>query len=265
MDYLQILFAIVQGITEFFPVSSTGHLVLLQHVLGSYVPQDPETLEGVSLFLHLFSIPIIYFVFREEIQEYRGPRSKEAYYLLITVLPGGIGGMLVSKTVTVSSSLLFLSVGFQITALLLFLTISFFPRYNGFQSSTSGRQSIELMGWKGAFFIGIIQVPAVFPGISRLGMALCGAIIAGLRGRTLVRYSLVAGVPLLLGQAFMSIEKIAGFFNEFSPILTILAILITLGCGIAAIHVLLWLVRKKQLSWICIYLLLLGGSLFWMV
>lgn len=240
-------------------MSSTGHIALLKQ----FITPDPLTeaqLTGLVSLLHLFFIPAIYVNFHNEIMEYPMKRSREFYHLCISVIPAGLGGLLISQALTLSSEPSFIGVGFIGTGVFMLLALRYFQKNHGDLSSDLKRGSAHLMHWKDAVFIGLLQVPAAFPGISRLGMALGAGMIVGLRSKTLARYSFVLAIPIILGQTIIEFKNVSGLLSTFSPISIVMWGAVIITCGVGGIKLFMQMIQKHLFPWICFYLFAVGGA-----
>ncbi len=190
------LLSITQGLTEFLPVSSSGHLVLIQTILK----YNPEGI-GLEVLLHLStSLAIAIYFYKKLI-----PFYKEYYKeVLIGVIPAGIAGVFLKDFFEKFFELPnFLSIFFIINSLIIF-----FARQRK-------KEKIDL---KRAFIIGFFQIFAIFPGISRSGITISTALFLGSDSKSSFEFSFLMGLPLILGSGVvefrdinLSIESIIGF------------------------------------------------------
>ncbi len=194
-----IILGIVQGLTEFLPVSSSGHLVIFQRFLQL---DDP----GVTLevLLHFGTLLSIFWVFRKDFIElislYHNPQQRRFLLLLIIgVIPTGLMGLVFKSSVEQAfQSSLFVGIMLLVTGFLLWL-ITRLPQ---------GGKDIKRMRPLDAFWIGIMQGLAVIPGISRSGSTIVGALWRGLDRATAVRYSFMLASPVILGATILEIRDL---------------------------------------------------------
>ncbi len=193
MSYLEgAILGLVQGLTEFLPVSSSGHLVIFKDLLG--LKQPGITLE---VLLHVSTLLAVLFVFRRDfvklLQFWKYGEHKHFLWMLVLgSIPTAILGLLLSDYI----EMLFqstLAVGFMllITGLILRL-LTVLP---------AGNKDLSRMGPWDALFIGLAQGIAVVPGISRSGSTIAGAIFRGLEPESAVRYSFMLSTPAIAGAA----------------------------------------------------------------
>ncbi|MFY9115154.1 MAG: undecaprenyl-diphosphate phosphatase [Dethiobacteria bacterium] len=197
--FTAILLGIIQGLTEFLPVSSSAHLVIFQKFMGIESP-------GITLeiFLHFGTLVSIFWVFRRDFIDlfsfYRNrTQGRFLALLIIGVIPTGLIGMAFKSWVeqAFQSTLI---VGFMllITGGLLFLITRIPP----------GQNNISRMRFSDALWIGTLQGVAVIPGISRSGSTIVGALWRGLDRDTAVRYSFMLAAPVILGATILETKDL---------------------------------------------------------
>ena len=240
-----LILAVIQGITEWIPVSSSGHLVLFEKLLG---------FNGGLLFdvaLHFGTLMSVFVYFGRDITNiledllkgnWKSENGKLGIYLIIATIPAGIVGTLfLSYFEKIFGNLLFVSLGFGITGLLLFI------------ASIDIKRKRDLNA-KGAFWIGIAQVASIFPGISRSGATISSGLLFGLNEKEAMKFSFLMSIPIIFGANIITIGS-----NNLNPEL-IWATLVSFIVGLLAIHVLYKyvLTTKKNLRWFGLYALILG-------
>ena len=181
MDSFQAFFlGLLQGLTEFLPISSTGHLILFSKFFD--IPSNLS----FDAFLHLGSFLAIFIYFRKELKEI----WKIKNYILISIIPGGIAGLSLEH---------FIEEHFRtplvVAFFLLFMTI---PMFLG-EKFGKKRNTLKDLTYLKALFIGIFQAFALLPGTSRSGITISAGLLFGLKREEAARYSFLAGAPLILG------------------------------------------------------------------
>ncbi|MEW5735049.1 MAG: undecaprenyl-diphosphate phosphatase [Thermodesulfobacteriota bacterium] len=277
MNLLQALFlGIVQGLTEFLPVSSSGHLVLLQHVFGI---TEPELLFDVCL--HVGTLAAVVVALRREVAELfvgfgrsarflalrltgraAGPfpwkdRSVRLFFLVVAgTLPTGILGVLIQKTAKgVFASAPFAAAMLLVTGLVLLAT-----RFTG-----KGEKKIAEMGAKEAVAIGLAQGVAVLPGISRSGSTIAAGLFLGVDRDTAARFSFVLSLPAILGAVVL--EAASGGGGGGAPPAAVMVGALSAGLtGYFALRFLIRIVSAGGLFWFSPYCFVIGtGALAWLV
>ena len=181
MEYLKIFFlGMVQGLTEFLPISSSGHLILVEkffHITSSL---------SFDAFMHLGSFLAIVIYFWKELREIWNYK----WLILISAVPGGIAGLLLEKVVDA-----YLRTPVVVATFLILMSV---PMILG---EVFGKKSkeIEDMGIGGALFIGFAQALALLPGTSRSGITISAGLLTGLKRDVAAKFSFIAGAPLILG------------------------------------------------------------------
>lgn len=248
--YLVIL-GIVQGLTEFLPISSSGHLVLLSEWFGI-----SDSL-FVSILLHLATFFSIVVVLRKEVFYFiRHPFSKETIRLAIATIPTCILALILMPLIDQSFEGIFLPFCFLISALLLMVT-----------DLTTKRKSFPLQSQltnKNAFLMGIGQGLAIFPGISRSGTTICAGILSGAPKEECAKFSFLMSLPIILLSIAMEIYKIVAkdYVISVNVVGVILSFVIAFLVGIFAIKVMLRLTQKASFRYFAFYLIVISVLAF---
>ncbi|MFN3505104.1 MAG: undecaprenyl-diphosphate phosphatase [Caldimicrobium sp.] len=181
MDYLVILIlSFVQGFTEFLPISSTGHLVILNKVF-----LFPNNL-SFDAFIHLGSFCAIVAYFWKDLKKIWHYK----YLIIISAIPGALAGFTLEH---------WIESHFRTTqSVAFFLILMSIPMLLGEKFGKKVRR-IEELNYRKAFLIGIFQSLALLPGTSRSGITISGGLILGLKREEAACFSFLAGAPLILG------------------------------------------------------------------
>jgi undecaprenyl-diphosphatase len=201
-----LIFGIVQGITEFLPISSTAHIVITQILLGYTFPGF-----GFEIYLHFASILAVVIYFRKDLTEvitgffgYFVNRSSYnrtqfffgIYIIVATGITGVLGLMLEDFIGPALKTPPFIAIALAVTGLFLII-LERFVRY--------GKRTERDMTFRDSIIVGLGQTLAVIPGISRSGATLVTALFAGLSRETAVRYSFLLSIPVILGSSVLAI------------------------------------------------------------
>ena len=243
-----LLLAVVQGLTEFLPVSSSGHLALVQGWL-----RIPETVRlSVTVFLHLGTLLALMVYFRQELVLMgRGilRRDKEGGRLL--------GLVVAANGATVALALLLKPVVEQAFAaprfVGVFLVATGALLFFSEEQSKRQRQQATLNGWR-ALVVGAAQGLAVLPGLSRSGATIAAGLCCGLAREQAGRFAFVVGIPAMVGANLLEAKGIATF-PSFGWGELLLITLVAFGTGYLAIHWALKAVQRLQLRWFSLYCL----------
>ena len=182
-----IILGLVQGLTEFLPVSSSGHLVIAQTLLGLEV--DMITFD---VFVHVGTLVAVFVAFRQDIAALlRHLWCRFTAMILIGCIPAALMGLLLDDLFSrLFSSLTAVACALILTGILLF----FSDRFNG-------RGEIKDMKAGQALVIGLFQGCAVAPGLSRSGSTIFGALVCGLKRSEAAKFSFIISIPVILGAA----------------------------------------------------------------
>ena len=239
-----LILGIVQGIAEFLPISSSGHLVILESLLGGNL----ENLE-LNVALHFGTLMSILVVYRKDLLPILfQPKLMAA--IVIATLPVVASGLLLKHWFEAASADAFYAgVGLLITAGLLAIT----PKID------SGERDLPQLRFRDAFVIGLFQAVAPMPGISRSGSTIVGALLMGVRRDVAARFSFYIAIPALLGATVLTLKDLLEVGSTGTPIGTMAAgAVVAFGVGIVALQGLLKLVAARRLVWFSAYCLILG-------
>jgi len=247
--WMAFILGLVQGITEFLPVSSSGHLILLQSIFNL-----PDDLMLFNILLHIATLLAVMVVFRKRIWELvKKPFQPTVYALVlataITVIFVLIFGNLLERTFTASV----LPITFMMTAILLTL-ISFNSEPN-----VPGTMYKDFSTTKVGFATGLAQGLAVIPGFSRSGFTISAALASGVSREKAAEFAFLMSIPIIIAALVYEIVGANGNINvgvEAAPL--IIAFLAALISGIFAIKFMLHIVRRIKLYWFSVYLVLLA-------
>jgi len=203
-----ILLGILQGLTEFLPVSSSGHLVIVQSLLPGF--NEPAVVFNVLLHAGTLVAVLIYFK-RDLLEISRGfLRPGEGGFhlpilLAVGTVPAGLVGIFFADTLEpLFAAPGSASAGLLVTSGLLFAA---------WRIGTKGRRSFESLTLLGALFIGVLQAIAIIPGISRSGATIAAGVFLGLSGRDAARYSFLLSIPAIAGAVLLESGAIASAHN----------------------------------------------------
>jgi len=278
MEYIVILIqAVIQGLTEFIPVSSSGHLSLARHILG----EDNEFLtEGMTtiMALHAGTLVSIFVAFRKEIvgiireffltlgdllrlrgDNLRLSNMNDERKMLFMVM---IGTALLFPAVLFKDfftapvddgSIVFEGVAFVFTAILLFFA----------DSCVKGVKTPKDMSVKDALTVGFFQVIALFPGVSRSGSTISAGLFRGLSRKTAVTYSFLLGVPAILGGTVLEVVEFAqasaaGTAEPINWFALSLGFVVAAITGLCAIKLVKFIVKHEKFKIFAIYVMTLG-------
>ena len=267
MSYLEsIVLGLVQGLAEFLPISSSGHLALLQQWFG--IEEDKVLLFAVLLHVGtLISVLIVYWkdvwelivelgLTIKDIFTGKGLRLNErpvrklGVMIIVATIPTGLIGVLFNDFFNgLYNSVSPIGVGLIITGFLLVIA----------ERMGDSNRGIKQMNYRNALFVGVVQGIAICPGISRSGSTLFGSLICNLDRKFAVKFVFLISIPSILGSAVMEAPAAieAGMsMSELGPILAGMAVAAV--SGLIAIKTMIKIVSNKKLSYFSYYVWALG-------
>lgn len=252
------LLGLVQGLTEFLPVSSSGHIELGKIILGIHFQENLL----FSVVLHLATALSTLWVFRKQIAEifcglFASPYNKSQHFaalIAISMLPVFILGVFFKDTIAsfFDGNLLLVGLALLFTGLLLL-----FAHY------PSRRQADKKLGFWEATLIGIAQAVAVIPGISRSGSTIATALLLGIRREEAARFSFLMVIPPILGAALLSLKdylKTAPTAQTIDLLPLLVGFLTAFLTGILACRWMIRIVKQGKLLYFAIYCFLAGTA-----
>jgi len=253
-----ILLGLVQGLTEFLPVSSSGHLALIQHFLPGF--SQPGLLFDVVL--HLGTMVAVIVVFRADLGRlFSAPFNTSATgagdrRLLLLLIAGSIPTAIIGLSFKDAIAGLFANVNLialmlMVTGTLLFLAERF---------RRPGRKEAKLT-WSDAVVTGIAQGIAIIPGISRSGSTIATLLFKGVDGETAARFSFLLALPAVGGAALLSLKDLDALVPGELPVYLAGAAVAMLA-GLFSIRFLLQIIRRQRLIYFALYCWGVGGVFF---
>ncbi len=256
-----IILGIIQGATEFLPISSSGHLVLMPAIFGLTQPSL-----NIIAVAHLGSLLAVLIYFRRDLWDIitavlegliqRRPMettdSRLGWYIVAGSIPAAVAGLLFSDffdevfgTPTLAAFFLLVTAGLLVWG----------------ERMLTGDKDLSEMNWLDAITIGLFQMMALFPGISRSGSTISGGLWRGLNRGTAARYSFLLGVPAILGAGLISLlhlQQSGTLLAEWQVLLAAFASAAVVGY--LCIYFLLAWLRSHSLYIFAAYCTLLGGG-----
>ncbi|HET7629706.1 MAG TPA: undecaprenyl-diphosphate phosphatase [Bacillales bacterium] len=253
-----VFLGFVQGITEPIPISSSGHLILVEHLLGMKIP-------GLSfeVFVNTASLLAVLVIYREDIirlfnhsvnYAVRGHKdSKDEFmfivYLIVGTIPAGVLGVLFNdyiadhfKTVTMIGLMLF------VTGIALWLI-----------RNLRGRKNDQDLSLKDAWIVGLAQAVALIPGISRSGATIVASMGVGMKQKTALRFSFLLYIPVSVGGIILELPKMLedpSFHRLLIPY--IISFLICFGATYLSLKWLMGIMERGNLGYFTIYCFIAG-------
>ena len=269
MDIIQgIIIGIVQGLTEFLPVSSSAHLMFIQKLVGV------ERSLAFDTFLHLGSLLAVLIFFRADIYKilrawllsigdilqhrfregfYSDPYKRLAWYVIIATIPVGLVGILFESQVDALFAGALYVPGFFlfVTGTILYLS----------QRMASGQIDMSHMGWFQSLFMGLGQACAIMPGLSRSGTTIAAGLVVGLDKEFAAKFSFILSIPAIFGAFIIQLKDI-GLSMGTDGAAVMLGFIAAFISGYLAIKWLLDLIQNKSLDIFAYYCWIVGIVVF---
>jgi undecaprenyl-diphosphatase len=265
MELLQaILLGLIQGLTEFLPVSSSGHLILVPHLLGL---ED----QGLAMdaILHLATVLAIIIYFRRDLSKLLisllnnkkdDPYRSLAWSIVAASFPAGLAGLFLGDWIEsnlrdpifVAGNLMFWSIVFLVADRI---------------STRKEAESDELihLGWRKVLFIGFAQAIALLPGTSRSGITIAAGLFSSLSQPAAARFSFLLGTPIILAAGLHKTASLLGDSSQefmFTPFEFLMGFLVALVVGYLSIKWLMAIVSRVGLLPFIVYRIVLAGFIF---
>lgn len=262
-----IILGIVQGLAEFLPISSSGHLALLQHFF--HVEADKVLMFTVLLHIGtLLSVFIMYwrdiwelikefFITIADLVRGRGLRLQErpvrklGVMIIVATIPTALMGFLLNDFFESLNSILWaIGIGWIFTGFILYF------------SEKLGRANRDLkhMNFRNAIFIGIMQGIAICPGVSRSGSTMVGGLVTGFKREFAVKFAFLISIPSILGAAVLEVpEAMKATTAGLAAGPLIVGMIVSAVCGILAIKLMIKVVIAQKLKYFSYYVWVLGA------
>ena len=266
MTYLQaIILGLVQGLAEFLPISSSGHLAILENFFGI-----KENLLFFAVMLHFGTLLAVFVAFWKDIWELlkelvltikdligrkglrldERPVRKLGVMIIVACIPTAIIGFALGDVFEgLYSKPIAIAIMFVITGILLILA----ETYGG------GNRTIENLNYRNSLFIGLVQGIAIIPGISRSGSTLFSSLLCKLDRDFAVKFVFLISIPTILGSVILELpdgikEGVSG--SDWGPV--IVGVIVSFISGLFAVKVMLKVVKNRKLKYFSYYLFVLA-------
>ncbi len=263
--WLAALMGLVQGLTEFLPVSSSGHLVLIQSLFGTDLEHDYMLFD---ILLHLGTLVSVCLCFWPDVkalvlefcsflmdlchgkpQINKNPTRRMGIMIIIATVPMVIMPFLNDKIAALFSAPQVVGVMLIVTALLLFLG----------DRVPVGKKTADTATWFDALVVGLMQLVAVIPGISRSGTTITASKLRGFTKEYAVKFSFLLSIPVIIGANIFSItDAIAEGFDRSLLLPYGVGILVAAVSGILAIQMVRMITKKSNFNVFSIYCAIVG-------
>jgi len=261
-----MLLGLVQGLTEFLPVSSSGHLAIFKKIFGADTMAFPLSFD---ILLHIGTLIAVFAVYYRDIWElireffamlgdllrgkpdFKSPYRRFVIMVVIATIPAVFAGLLLNNFIeSIAGERLWLvGVCLFVTAAVLYIS----------SNTAEGKLDMKNAGYPSSLIVGLFQAVAILPGISRSGSTIAGAQICGYKKDFAVKFSFIMSIPAILGAAvldFKDVLETGTLGMDLAPAL--LGTIVAAISGFVAIKFLLRLVQNKKLHYFSYYCIAAG-------
>lgn len=254
-----IVLGLIQGLTEFLPVSSSGHIALFQSIFGL----ADDNAMFFSIILHLGTLVAVCIVFRKAILNLFKKPFKLLGMLVLASVPAAVTGLLfeyfdLDAVLLGEYKGIILAVFFTVTAAVLFVT----------EIVAKRRQNVLPLNLKHSLAMGFAQAVAVLPGISRSGSTICAGTLAGADKEEVAEFSFLMSIPIILGSFLVELaiklykgeiqQEFAGSDGVTYGLCIAIGFIVSALAGLFAIKLMLKVIKKSNFKWFSLYLILLA-------
>jgi len=257
-----LILGIVQGLTEFLPVSSSAHLVLVPFLLNWKL--DPTQAFVFDVLVQLGTLTAVIAYFRKDLltifkawaggirarTPFAEAESRLGWYIILGTIPAGLAGLLLKDKVEAAFS------DPMMTAVMLFITAILLTLAEVFTKKT---RELEHLSWLDALIVGAFQAISIFPGVSRSGATISGGLFRGLNRQDAARYSFLLSIPIMAAAGLMAFSDLLAVpgLSSFLPLVLVGFIFAAL-VGYFAIRWFLAFLKSKSLLPFALYCALLS-------
>ena len=251
------LLGIIQGITEFLPISSSGHILI-----GRYFFDINHPGINIEVFLHTGTLlSIILFWYKDILYEINEIKNGKRFFiisLIIGTIPAVVIGLTFNSFIEDyffnSSSLSFLSYNYILLGVILF------------SSKFIKNNSNDSISYKNAFLIGIAQACAILPGLSRSGLTIVMAMYLGISFKSATKFSFLLAIPILVFATFDTmLSDYPNFYNNINSTQITIGFILSFVVGYLTLGLLQRIIKNQKLWYFSFYCLIIGLMLFYVV
>ncbi len=247
-----LILGIVEGITEFLPVSSTGHMILTSHLLG--ILSDPFT-KSFEIIIQLGAILAVVYLYRKIVFKNINIMTKVVIAFIPTAIIGLVAYSFVKRYLLDNVYVVVASLFFGGIFIILFE-----KKYRSVESSVSVEEGLneKSITVKQAIYIGIFQAVSIIPGVSRSAATIIGGQILGLSRKVIVEFSFLLAIPVMLAATTLDVYKNHAVFSSEQVGLLVIGFITAFLVAIVAIKTFLAYIQKHSFAVFGIYRIILA-------
>lgn len=247
MDAFQaFVLGLVQGLGEFLPISSSGHLTLLEKIMGFHT----GNMLTLNVLLHLATLVSVFVVYWRNFWEMlRHPFKSDLWLLVVATIPAVIAALVFDFDEVFEGA--FLGWSFLLTSVVLIASEWISKRYERTRKKVQPRHAVTM---------GVMQAVAILPGLSRSGSCMAGGMASGLSRKAAADFSFMMSAPAILGSVVLEAKKLLdGTVSLQVEVMPLIVAIIAAGVsGYLAIRFMLRIIRKVSLNWFAAYTAIIG-------
>lgn len=260
-----VIMGLVEGLTEFLPISSTGHLILAQDLLGLEAKWGKDVVDAFVIFIQLGAILAVVAAYPHRFlgllhfKENRGLSGLRGIGLLvITSIPAALLGLVARKFIheklfTPATVAIALAVG----AAWILAVEWFLPK--------AKKEGVDSITWKEALTVGLFQCLSLWPGMSRAASTILGGMMSGMERKTATEYSFFAAVPIMIAATFYELLKSYKFFTASNFTMLAIGFVVSFISAWLAVKFFISFLSRHTLAPFGWYRLILAGLVVWRV
>ncbi|HAG04312.1 MAG TPA: undecaprenyl-diphosphatase [Lachnospiraceae bacterium] len=254
-----IIFGIVEGITEWLPISSTGHIILLEELIGKL--RTEEFMEMFDVLIQLGAIMAIVVIYFNKLNPFDKRKDKKERNrsirlwckVIVSCIPAALIGFLFDDIIDK-----YLFNPFVVAVMLILYGIAFIVVENRHTGKSFKYRELDKLPYKTAFFIGVFQVLALIPGTSRSGATILGGMLLGASRSVSAEFTFFLAIPVMLGAGLLKIVKFGFNFTVIEIIILLIGMLVSFGVSYLAVKFLMNYIKKNDFKIFGFYRIALG-------
>lgn len=260
IEILKVLvFGIVEGFTEWLPISSTGHMILLDEIIPLNVTKDFKDMFLVVIQLGaILAVVVLYFHKLNPFSSSKKANQKRAtlrlwYKIIVACLPAAVFGVLIDDWMEAH-----LMNSYVVSAMLIIYGVLFIviERWNKGRAPVMAK--VGQISYQAAFYIGLFQVLALVPGTSRSGATILGAMLLGCSRGAAAEFSFFLGIPVMFGASLLKVVKFGFHFDGMEVFYLIFGMVVAFLVSVYSIKFLMGYIRKHDFTVFGYYRIALG-------
>ena len=264
LDILKaIIFGIVEGITEWLPISSTGHLILMEELLK--MSQGDEFFEMFQVVIQLGAILAVIVIYFHKLNPFSPKKTQKQKMLtwqiwikvVIGCVPAGVIGLLFNKQIDKLLYHWYVVAIMLVVSGVLFIIVENYQKDNTPQVTKFSQLTIPMI-----LIIGVFQMLALIPGTSRSGATIVGALMIGVSRSLAAEYTFFLAIPVMFGASFVKLLDFGFNFTAMQVVVLLVGMIVSFAVSIVAIKFLMSYIRKNDFKVFGYYRIVLGVIVF---